>query len=205
MKTVMTRSGLGAIALISALTLAACAGSPASSLNPTGPSSAAVGGSASFNPNPDEPVCEPPDVTNPRTNECEPPPPPPGNEGCTPGFWKANVKAGGSAWTAAGYAPGQMVGSVFAAGGFNNYTLLAALEFGGGPAVAGATQNLLRAAVAAVLNAAHNGVAYPQTVAGIRTAVNNAISSGDRDAILALAAALDANNNLGCPLNNSRK
>jgi len=127
-----------------------------------------------------------------------------GDQGCTPGYWKANVKKGASEWTLAGLSPTARVDSVFAAGAaYNGSTLLAALEFGGGAGVSGATQNLLRAAVAAVLNAASPGVAYPRSRASIVAAVNSAIASGNRAAMLALASALDADNNLGCPLNNS--
>ena len=92
---------------------------------------------------------------------------------------------------------------MFVAGAYNGSTLLQALEFGGGAGVSGATQNLLRAAVAAVLNAASPGVAYPRSRASIVAAVNSAIASGNRDTMLALASALDADNNLGCPLDNS--
>lgn len=138
---------------------------------------------------------------------CTPPPPPPppvGKQGCTPGYWKGNVRAGGSSWTAANLQPGDLVGSLFAAGAFSSATLLEALEFGGGPGVPGATQNLLRAAVAAALNAANPSVGYPLTLAQIQSEVNLAIASGNRAAILDLASQLDANNNLGCPLDNNR-
>ena len=96
-----------------------------------------------------------------------------------------------------------ITGTVFAAGSFNSSTLLEALEFGGGSGVSGATRILLRAAVAAVLNAANSGVGYPASVATIVSDVNAAIATADRGAILALASSLDATNNLGCPLNNS--
>ena len=132
-----------------------------------------------------------------------PPPPPPGDQGCTPGYWKANVKKGAGEWALAGYSPAQTVGSAgFAAGSFNGDSLLEALEYGGGSGVDGATRNLLRAAVAALLNAANPTVEYPRTAASIIADVNAAIAGGDRAAILALAGALDADNNLGCPINN---
>lgn len=200
MRQAMTPYGLGSLALIGALSLAACSGSPSSSLGPNGPTGVTAS-SASFSPNPSEP-CLSPNVIDPVTGACvpPPPPPPPGDQGCTPGYWKANVKKGASEWA---LSPTATVGSVFSAGAYNSATLLQALEFGGGAGVSGATQNLLRAAVAAVLNAASPGVAYPRTVAAIVTAVNSAIASGDRDAILALAGALDADNNLGCSLDNS--
>ncbi len=127
-------------------------------------------------------------------------PPPPGNEGCTPGYWKNHP----GAWPPTGYATGQRVDSVFA--GSSGYpdlaaaTLMEALSFAGGPGVEGAAEILLRAGVAALLNAAHPGVAYPRTVAQVVTAVDAALLSANRDTMLVLAAALDADNNLGCPL-----
>jgi hypothetical protein len=55
--------------------------------------------------------------------------------------------------------------------------------------------------VAALLNAAHSGVDYPRTTAEILADVNAALTSNSRSAMLALAAELDSDNNLGCPLN----
>jgi hypothetical protein len=208
MKPSMTRSGLGSLALIGALVMAACSGSPVSSLSPTGPSSAAAGSTA-FSPNPaTPPTCELPLVLNPETQLCElpPPPPPPGDQGCTPGYWKANVKKGAGEWAAALLSPGQTVASAgFVSATYGTSTLLQALEFGGGNDVSGATQILLRAAVAALLNAANPTVEYPRSAGAIVADVNAAIAGGDRAAILALASALDGDNNLGCPLSNSGK
>lgn len=196
---------LASIASMAAFAVA-CS-SPSSPLSQTSPSavSAAAGAGSVFGSNPS---CEPPNVIDPVSGECVPPPPPPpppptGKEGCTPGYWKANAKLSGSEWAAAGYSPSQLVATVFSAGApYNSATLLEALEYGGGAGVDGATRNLLRAAVAAVLNAANSGVAYPRSVASVVADVNAAIASGNRAEILALAAALDADNNLGCPLNN---
>jgi hypothetical protein len=75
-----------------------------------------------------------------------------------------------------------------------------ALAFPGGSSLTDAVQILLRQAVAAVLNAHHDSVAYPRTVAEITLDVNNALASGSRSNMLSLAAALDGDNNLGCPL-----
>lgn len=133
---------------------------------------------------------------------CEPPPPPPGDEGCTPGYWKANAKKGGSEWPP--YSPGQTVGSAgFAAGALNGDTLLDALQYGGGSDLTGATQILLRAAVAALLNAGNATVDYPLSAAQIVAQTNAAIASGDRATILSLAGTLDGFNNLGCPIDNN--
>jgi len=125
-----------------------------------------------------------------------------GNQGCTPGYWKNHTDS----WPPTGYTPSQAVDSVFASVNPNfpalgNATLLQALAFAGGSGTSGAAEILLRAGVAAVLNAAHPDVSYPFTTAEVITAVNTALASNNRDAMLALAAAVDASNNLGCPLN----
>lgn len=124
-----------------------------------------------------------------------------GDQGCTPGYWKNHT----GSWAGTGYAPGQTVGSVFsAASGFPSLaseTLLQALQGGGGPGTLGAAKILLRAGVAALLNASSSGVDYPRSPADVISEVNAALASNDRDTMLTLASALDADNNLGCPLN----
>jgi hypothetical protein len=123
----------------------------------------------------------------------------PEGEGCTPGFWKQEQHF--DSWT--GFSPSQTLESVFNVPdslGLDNATLLEALNFGGGPGVLGGAQILLRAGVAALLNAASPDVDYPLSTAEVISAVNAALASGDRDTMLDLAGVLDANNNLGCPL-----
>jgi hypothetical protein len=44
-------------------------------------------------------------------------------------------------------------------------------------------------------------VDYPRTAASIIADVNAALATGSRSTMLALKNALDADNNLGCPLN----
>jgi hypothetical protein len=127
---------------------------------------------------------------------------PPGEEtGCTPGYWKNHTES----WPPTGYSPSQKTGSVFSGASafpsLANKTLLQSLQGGGGPGTEGAARILLRAAVAALLNAAHPGTNYPRTTAEILTDVNAALTSNDRDTMLALATELDGDNNLGCPLN----
>ena len=123
------------------------------------------------------------------------------DQGCTPGYWKNHTDS----WPAAGYSPSQSVGSVFAQASFypalQASTLLQSLGFGGGAGVTGAAEILLRAATAALLNASHPSVGYPRTPEAVIADVNAALATQDRDAMLVLAAALDADNNLGCPLN----
>jgi hypothetical protein len=130
-----------------------------------------------------------------------PPPPPSGNQGCTPGYWKNHTDS----WTTTGYTTGQSVQSTFsAASGYPNLgkaALLNALSFQGGSDLDGAGGNLLRAATASLLNAAHPKVDFPRTAAAIVNDVNSALTSRNRDTIIGLASALDSDNNLGCPLN----
>lgn len=82
-------------------------------------------------------------------------------------------------------------------------SLLDGLAFQGGTSLKGAAEILLRAAISAVLNAAHPDVNYPRTVGEIVTSVNDALDSHDRSTILSLASALNADNNLFCPLGGS--
>ena len=123
----------------------------------------------------------------------------PGDEGCTPGYWKQEQHF--DSWE--GHAPGDLVGSVFtgADASLADDTLLEALNYGGGSGLLGAQRILLRAGVAALLNASSTGVDYTLDEAGVIAAVDAALASGDRATILAAAADLDADNNLGCPLN----
>lgn len=122
----------------------------------------------------------------------------PGEEGCTPGYWKNHTDS----WTT--YTTGQTAGSVFSLGSYSSHagkTLLQTLDGGGGSGVNGALNILLRAATAALLNADNGGVDYTMTTADIIADVDAAIATGNRATILALAASIDADNNLGCPLN----
>lgn len=124
-----------------------------------------------------------------------------GTQGCTPGYWKNHS----GSWPPTGYATSQSVASVFPSVSPNfpalgSATLLEALAFAGGPGTSGAAEILLRAGVAALLNAAHPSVSYPLLTADVISQVNAALASNDRDTMLALAALLDSYNNLGCPL-----
>ncbi len=119
-----------------------------------------------------------------------------GREGLTPGYWKNHVGNWPAPYTAATtVASAGFVGSLY-----QTTTLAAALGGGGGPGVAGAQKILLRAACAALLNAAAAHIDYPLTVAEVLAQTNAALASGDRATLLALADVLDAHNNLG--LNN---
>jgi hypothetical protein len=124
-----------------------------------------------------------------------------GTQGCTPGYWKNHTDA----WADTPYSPTDTVGSVFtlpaSLSSFSSETLLAALSGGGGPGLNGATEILLRAAVASLLNASDPNVQFGPTPALIIKTVNTALASENRHTILGLATRLDNRNNLGCPLN----
>ena len=134
-----------------------------------------------------------------------------GAEGFTPGYWKNHTENWLETYTRP-IATTKLLTSAFAQAGKRpnlvGVTFLQALQGGGGAGVDGAALVLARAATAAWLNAAHEGLGYPwrRTTAGVDgrpalvTAVNAAFASGDRTQMLALAQRLDADNNLGCPL-----
>ena len=107
-------------------------------------------------------------------------------------------------WVSTGFSPNQTLESVFDVPdilGLDNRTLRQALSFTGGSGTTGGARILLRAAVSALLNSAHPDVNYPRTTAEVIADVNAALASGNRSTMLDLAAELDADNNLGCPLN----
>ena len=126
-------------------------------------------------------------------------------QGCTPGYWKNHTDS----WPPTGYSPTQKIKTVFPPvltgypASLGNATLWDALAFDGWDPnpVAGGAEILLRAGVAALLNASHPTVAFPLTEGGLITQVNTALASANRDTLLSNAAQLDAYNNIGCPLN----
>jgi hypothetical protein len=136
-------------------------------------------------------------------------PPSGGGEGCTPGYWKQSQHF--DSWVATGFATTTKVGDVFAGSGAykvgstpaSKFTLLQALSFPDDPgsSVDGAAQLLLRAAVAALLNAGNPDVSFGMTTAEVISAVEAALATKDRATILALQQELDDANNQGCPLN----
>ena len=77
-------------------------------------------------------------------------------------------------WGPTGLSPSQTLESVFNVPdslGLDNKTLLQALSFEGGDGVAGASRNLLRHAVAALLNARHPLVDYSLSSSSIISSV----------------------------------
>ncbi len=126
-----------------------------------------------------------------------------GGEGCTLGYWKQQQHF--DSWT--GYTQAQLLNTVFdftggasAFASLGTTSLLAAMDFKGGSDAAAAARLLLKQAVAGLLSASNPDVDYPMTTAQIIAQVNAALDTGSRDAMLALAGQIDANNNLGCPL-----
>ncbi|MHC4172961.1 MAG: hypothetical protein ACYTBX_06995 [Planctomycetota bacterium] len=116
------------------------------------------------------------------------------DEGLSPGFWKSHV----SDWAGSNL-PGEL-GNIFVIPdgfGVATATPLEALSFHGGPALADKAKILLRQAVASLLNAEHANIDYPLEFADVKTAVNEALASGDGATMLALEAILDEYNNLG--------
>jgi hypothetical protein len=129
-----------------------------------------------------------------------------GTQGCTPGYWKNHT----SSWQEADASQLVKKKYVDARANVADWTLLQALQGGGGKGADGAAVILARAAVAAWLNAANDDVGYPwrRYATGVDgrpplvATVNAAFASGDRDTMLALATRLDDDNNgTGCPLN----
>lgn len=127
---------------------------------------------------------------------------PPG--ACTPGYWKNHTDS----WTA--YSTTQTVDSVLddeldsytGPYPYTDVTLLAALQGGGGKGLEGGTKILNRAFTAAVLNAADQPFSYPMNRGDIIDMANEALETGDRSTIIALADYLDGlNNSLPCTLN----
>jgi hypothetical protein len=120
-------------------------------------------------------------------------------EGCTPGFWKTHPDL----WH--GYDTDELIGDVFIIpaelSDLADDTLMDALNYDGGDGAIGMARNLLRAAVAAILNAADPDVNYaigdPQDIIDM---VDTALASLDRDEMETLKDDLDDYNNAGCPI-----
>lgn len=129
-----------------------------------------------------------------------------GYEGCTPGYWKNHTDN----WQETG--PSTPVSAIYdVSADLDGTTMEDGLRLRGGSGVAGAERILVRAATAAWLNAAHEGLGYPwrRHATGLDgrpplvSFVNEALASGDRATMLSAAERLDADNNLGCTLGGS--
>ncbi|HET8654380.1 MAG TPA: DUF11 domain-containing protein [Longimicrobiaceae bacterium] len=115
------------------------------------------------------------------------PPPPPGTEGCTPGYWKQSQHFGD--WK--GYTPDEQFSAVFE-NAFPGMTLEQVLSQGGGGLNA-----LGRHTVAALLNAA-SGIDYGLTTTQVIQKFNAVFPGGDYEG---LKDEFAARNERDCPLN----
>lgn len=121
---------------------------------------------------------------------------------CTPGYWKNHTSVWpGMATSKSGVtmnlSPSTRVGDVFPGAKVTaDWTLLQALQGGGGSGTAGSEIILVRAATARLMNAAldHEKAALDRVPAD----TSAAITSGNRDAMVALGARYDVLNNGVC-------
>jgi hypothetical protein len=117
------------------------------------------------------------------------PPPPTGDNGCTPGYWKQTHHF--DSWV--GFAPTDKYEAVFGVSVPGDPSLLDALNASGGGINA-----LERHSVAALLNASNSDVGYPLTVSQVIARVQAAIAGGT---IEQTKNEFEQFNELGCPLN----
>lgn len=129
-----------------------------------------------------------------------------GGEGCTPGYWKNST----GCWCDA-YTTDQLLNTVFdfpdalppSVKAIGNNTLLEALWFKGGTTKKEALRKCLFHAVAAILNACNEDVAYPESIASIVDSVNEILANWDtvsKNDILSLKNHFAIQNELGCPI-----
>jgi hypothetical protein len=120
------------------------------------------------------------------------PPPPPGGEGCTPGFWK-NTEKHLPAWVGY-YTPTTPFSDVFE-NAFPGLDLAQVLRAKGGGLNA-----LGRHTVAALLNGANSDISYGMTDADVIAAFN-AVYPGSKNEYTELKNEFAAANESGCPIN----
>ena len=115
-------------------------------------------------------------------------------EGLSPGYWKNHPRS----WV--GFRTTDLVGDVFdipdELSALADDTLMDALNYKGGRDTIGAARNLLRQAVAAILNASHPNLFYPLALSDVIEQVNEALASLSRTAMGRLQGTLDRYNNL---------
>lgn len=117
--------------------------------------------------------------------------PPPGGEGCTPGYWRQEHHY--DSWV--GYSPSDLFNDVFGVDYYPGVTLGEAVQLRGGGLNA-----LTRHAVAALLNASSGGVNYDYTEAQVISSYQEA-AAGSRGDIENMKNRFDFLNNQGCGLN----
>jgi hypothetical protein len=122
---------------------------------------------------------------------------------CGIGYWKNHLEH----WPPTGYSPSQSVVSVFSDAStypsIGSASLLEALRFGGGPGAEGGARNLLRHAVAALLNASHPRLGFPKSRSAVIDEVNDALRSGDRQRMLRVKGQLASTGTGPCSLGGS--
>lgn len=126
--------------------------------------------------------------------------PPPGDQGCTPGYWRQahhyddwSGAAPGDNWSTLFDDPGSHQAPGRFGAQFNGTTTLGvAVQLGGGGVFA-----LARHAVAAALNAMSPDVEYGMTLTEVVDLVNDALASGDYESAKDVLVEL---NEAGCPL-----
>ena len=126
-----------------------------------------------------------------------------GNEGCTPGYWKQQQHF--DSWPVP-YTPDSNLRDVFVTAPVElvpDDTFLEALNYNGGAGVAGATNILLRAAVASLLNSVSPDVDFLVSTGHVVDTTITRIETQYRPTLLKRADYFDSlNNNIGgCPLN----
>lgn len=117
-------------------------------------------------------------------------PTPTAGEGCSPGYWKQEQHF--ASWPPP-YLPEDSLAEAFGTGEIEGVpTLLAGLEDGGGGLAA-----FLRQAVAALLNAAHDEIAYPFSVDEVLALAEAAFTTGEFDPVKDM---FETANEALCPL-----
>jgi hypothetical protein len=120
--------------------------------------------------------------------------------GCAETFWSGST----AVWGATGTKPGERVVNLFTeARGYSlvaTSTLQDALRFRREGGLVGAAKAVVRAGVAAYLNAGHPKIEYPLTRTQVITRVDTALRSFDPETMFAVARGLEEDNGEGCPL-----
>ena len=124
------------------------------------------------------------------------------HEGCTPGYWKQDQHF--DSWPAP-YTPDSNLRDVFVTSPVElvpDDTFLEALNYGGGPGLEGGTRILLRAAVAALLNASSPDVDFEVSTGHVVNTTILRLETQWRPNLITRATYFDFINNGtgGCPL-----